>query len=116
MAGTPFSTTKIYADVRGLPVPFSFNRNVVIFDLTKLRKMADFPEPAQTLWACFGRWVFTQAEGSTHADFPTDGSPAAGAASIYALSNKKVLGAYLDGRVEFLDRPFDTRVYGQMPP
>lgn len=115
MAGTPFSGTRIYHDVRGLPVPFSFNRNTVIFDLTKLRKMSEFPEPAQTLWACYGRWTFGVAEGSVHADFPTDGTPAAGAAQIYALPSKKVLGAFLDGRVEALDRPFDPLYYGVMP-
>ena len=120
MAGTAFAGTKIYHDNRGLPVPFSFNNTEgKMVDWTGIapKRLSAFPEPGQTLYTCFGWGTFTAAEGSTHADFPTDGTTSpAGAQKIYALPNKKVLGCFLDGRAEFLDRPFDPLYYGQTAP
>lgn len=120
MAGTAFSGTKIYHDNRGLPLPFTFNNTGgKMVDWTGIapKRLSAFPNPAQTLYACFGWGTFTAAEGSTHADFPTDGTTnPAGAQKIYALPNKKVLGCFLDGRAEFLDRPFNQVYYGETTP
>lgn len=120
MAGTAFSSTKIYHDNRGLPVPFTFNNTegkMVDWSGIAPKRLTAFPAPAQTLYMCFGWGTFSVAEGSTHADFPTDRATVpAGAQKIYALPNKKVLGCFLDGRAEFLDRPFDPLYYGQTLP
>ena len=116
MAGTVFSGTRIYHDNRGLPVPFTFNNtDGKMVDWTGItpKKLSAFPDPGQTLYMCFGFGTFTVAEGSTHADFPAGSTSApTGAQRIYALSNKKVIACFLDGRAEFLDRPFKQEYYG----
>jgi prepilin-type N-terminal cleavage/methylation domain-containing protein len=120
MAGTAFAGAKIYHDTRGLPVPFTFNNTggkMVDWSGIAPKRLSAFPDPGQTLYTCFGWGTFTAAEGAIHADYPTDGKTnPSGAQRIYALPNKKVLACFLDGRTEFLDRPFDPLYYGQTPP
>lgn len=108
MANTALSGPKIFHDGRGLPIPFSFNKN--IYHGKELVKMSLVPNPEQVLYAVYGRFVFTEADGNTYAPIPTNGTIPTN--KIFYLSDKKALATFLDGHVESLSPPFSERAYG----
>ena len=108
MANTAFSGPKIFHDGRGLPIPFSFNKN--IYNGKYLVKMSQVQNPEQVFYAVYGRFVFTEADGKAYAPMPTNGTIPAN--KIFYLSDKKALATFLDGHVESISPPFSERAYG----
>lgn len=108
MANTAFSGPKIFHDGRGLPIPFSFNKN--IYHGKELVKINLVPNPEQVLYAVYGRFVFTEADGKAYAPMPTDGTIPTN--KIFYASDKKALATFLDGHVESISPPFQERAYG----
>ncbi|MEX1049750.1 MAG: prepilin-type N-terminal cleavage/methylation domain-containing protein [Akkermansiaceae bacterium] len=109
MAGTALSGPKIFHDSRGLPIPYSFNKN--IYHGKELLKMSRVPNPEQVIYAVYGRFVFTEADGKAYAPLPSNGTIPAN--KIFYLSDKKALAAFLDGHVESIAAPFSDRAYGE---
>ena len=109
MANTAVSGPKIFHDGRGLPVPFSFNKN--IYHGKDLLKMSQVQNPEQVLYEVYGRFNFTEADGKDYAPMPTDGTIPTN--KIFYLSDRKALAAFLDGHVEPLAPPFPDRAYGK---
>lgn len=112
MANTAFRGPKIFHDSRGLPIPFSFNKN--IYHGKELLKMSLVPNPEQMIYAVYGRFNFTEADGSSYAPMPTNGTIPAN--KIFYLSDKKAIAAFLDGHVESISPPFTDRAYGDPVP
>jgi prepilin-type processing-associated H-X9-DG protein len=96
----------------GLPVPFSFNKN--IYHGKQLLKMSLVPNPEQVIYAVYGRFNFTEADGSSYAPMPTNGTIPAN--KIFYLSDKNAIAAFLDGHVESISPPFSDRAYGDLVP
>lgn len=108
MANTAFSGPKIFHDGRGLPIPFSFNKN--IYHGKDLVRMSVVANPEQVVYAVYGRFIFTEADGKAYAPMPTDGTIPAN--KIFYLSDRKAVAAFLDGHVESISPPFSDRAYG----
>ncbi len=110
MAGTAFNGPKIFHDARGLPVPYSFNKNA--FNTKLLKKTSIFTEPDRTIHMVYGRFNFTDADGGSYVPMPTDGSIPTN--RIFYLSDRKTIAVFLDGHVESVSPPFPDQFYGQL--
>lgn len=110
MANTAISGPKIFHDSRGLPVPYSFNKNM--YHAKELKKTSLFNDPSRVLYKVYGRFNFTEADGSAYVPPPMDGSIPVN--RIFYLSDRKAMGAFLDGHVESISPPFSNAHYGNL--
>lgn len=101
MTKTIMDGTPVYHDSSGLPVPFSFNAKM--FPWGRFMKASSFDDTGRVLWATYGFGGFNETHGQSYVPLPPAGSPPT--ARIYYFSNKKAIGAFLDGHIEELSPP-----------
>jgi prepilin-type processing-associated H-X9-DG protein len=112
MANTAIEGPKIFHDGRGLPVPFSFNKNV--YSGPKLKKTTEFGDPSRMIYAVYGRFNFTEADGGAYVPRPMDGSIPTN--RIFYTSDRNAIAAFLDGHVESVTPPFPRHYYDSSVP
>lgn len=111
MANTAIAGPKIFHDQRGMPVPFSFNKN--IYNGAKLKKLTEFGDPSRMIYAVYGRFNFTEADGSAYVPRPMDGT--APTNRIFYTDDRKAIASFIDGHVEIVSPPFPDHYYHGSP-
>jgi prepilin-type processing-associated H-X9-DG protein len=110
MANTALSGPKIFHDSRGLPVPYSFNKNM--YHAKELKKTSLFDDPSRVIYKVYGRFNFSEADGGAYVPRPMDGSIPVN--RIFYLSDRKAMAAFLDGHAESISPPFSKNHYGNL--
>lgn len=105
MANTLISSTRIYHDTSGLPVPVAFN--AVLAPWGKFAKVTTFSDPSQVLYMTYGFGLFNEVDGLTYEPMPVGGSAIKN--NIYYLKDRTALAACLDGHVESVSAPIPDR-------
>lgn len=105
MKNTVISGAKVYRDDSGLPVPFGFNKNPLVYKFGVAKKTSGITDPSQILYMTLGYDRFDENAGKAYAPLPTDGTPK----PIYFLENQNALGSFIDGHVEVLKAPIQSR-------
>lgn len=105
MAGTFISGSRIYKDTSGLPVPIAFNRN--LYQWNNFKKLNNFDDPGQMIYAVYGFGFFTEQHGQTYVPRPQAGAPVVN--NIYYTDDRKALGVFLDGHMEMVSPPMSSR-------
>jgi prepilin-type N-terminal cleavage/methylation domain-containing protein/prepilin-type processing-associated H-X9-DG protein len=111
MADTAIAGPKIFHDQRGMPVPFSFNKNV--YSGAKLKKITEFGDHSRMIYAVYGRFNFTEADGSAFVPRPMDGTIPTN--RIFYTDDRKAIASFLDGHVEIVSPPFPDHYYHSSP-
>jgi prepilin-type N-terminal cleavage/methylation domain-containing protein len=107
MKKTILNGSKIYHDGSGLPVPIAFNMN--LYQSGVFKKVSNFNDPAQILYAAYGYGMFDEVDGKTYVARPTNNSVPAN--NLYYLENRNVIASFLDGHVESLTAPIPDRKF-----
>jgi prepilin-type N-terminal cleavage/methylation domain-containing protein len=106
MTGTPFAGARIYVDTSTIPVPFSFNTNLKLWNQwVTNQQIYSLP---RTIYMAYGFGVFDETDGQTYHPLPKPGEPPG--SRIYFLPSKQAIAGFLDGRVEFLSPPIPRKM------
>lgn len=111
MKGTMMEGAKIYHDTSGLPIPFSFNKN--LYKWNTWITVNEVGGPTGIIYMTYGWNFFDETDATAYVKWPTNGTKPTN--PIRYLSNQKIMASFLDGHVEQLSPPVIKRYFIQDP-
>ncbi len=109
MIKTSISGVKLHHDTSGLPVPFGFNSNPLVHTPDQTMKIGGITDSFRMIHFTFGSLYIDANAGKTYVPLPTDGKTLGN--SILFLPTRNALASFLDGHVELLKAPIDSRKF-----